>query len=284
GRDFFLAFSPEREDPGNPRFETATIAKLVGGVDVDSGEVAAALYGRALEEVILVRSARVAEAAKLTENVFRGVNIALVNELKLVFDKMDLDVWDVLDAAATKPFGFMRFDPGPGPGGHCIPIDPLYLAWKARKSGISARLIELATDINLGMPSHVIEKLSAALEARQKRLEGSRILLLGVAYKKNIDDPRESPALTLLELLLERGAHVGYHDPHVPLLPQLASHPGLPALASDPLTEELLRAVDAVLICTDHAAVDYARVLAQAPLVVDTRGVYRETHPRVVKA
>jgi UDP-N-acetyl-D-glucosamine dehydrogenase len=284
GRDFFLAFSPEREDPGNPRFATATIAKLVGGVDPDSGDVAAALYARALEQVVRVRSARVAEAAKLTENVFRSVNIALVNELKGVFAHLDIDVWDVLDAAATKPFGFMRFEPGPGSGGHCIPIDPLYLAWKAREAGTEARFVELADAINAGMPAYVLQRLEQALGVRHQSLAGSKILLLGIAYKKDIDDPRESPALTLLRLLSDRGAHVAYHDPHVPVAPLFASGTALPPLKSEPLTPERLRDHDAVLLCTDHSSVDYARVLEHAALVIDTRGVYRAPHPNVVKA
>ena len=281
GRDFFLAFSPEREDPGNREFSTATIPKVVGGVDSDSGEVARALYARALERVVLAPTARVAEAAKLTENVFRAVNMALVNELKVVFEQMGIDVWDVLDAAATKPFGFMRFDPGPGPGGHCIPIDPLYLAWKARKSGVAARFVELADEINTGMTRYVVAKLEAALHERHQRLEGSRVLILGVAYKRDSDDPRESPALALIASLLVRGAVVAYHDARVP---QLAAGSHGPALASQPLTDELVQAHDALLICTDHGDVEYARVLERARLIVDTRGVYRAPRANVVKA
>ena len=279
GRDFFLAFSPEREDPGNRTFSTATIPKLVGGVDAVSGEVATALYARALEQVVLAPSARVAEAAKLTENVFRSVNMALVNELKVVFDRMGIDVWDVLDAAATKPFGFMRFDPGPGPGGHCIPIDPHYLAWKAREAGSRARFVELAAETNAGMPSYVVEKLADALRARGEVLEHRSVLVLGVAYKRDIDDPRESPAVPLVASLRERGARVAYHDPHVPRL-DVAPH----ALESQPLSDELVAAHDAVLLCTDHTGVDYARVLEHARLIVDTRGVYRLSDTRVVKA
>ncbi len=284
GKDFFLAFSPEREDPGNPRFSTATIPKLVGGVDEAAGELAAALYARALTQVVRVRSANVAEATKLTENVFRAVNIALVNELKVVYDRMGIDIWDVLDAASTKPFGFMRFNPGPGLGGHCIPVDPFYLTWKAREFGLKTRLVELAGEINVEMPRYVVEKLERALNAQSKPVRGSRILLLGIAYKQDIDDTRESPAFELCELLLELGARVAYHDPHVPKAPELRARPNLPLLESEPLTPELLQAQDAVVIATDHRAVDYARVLEHAQLIVDTRGVYRERLPNVVKA
>jgi UDP-N-acetyl-D-glucosamine dehydrogenase len=284
GKDFFLAFSPEREDPGNEHFSTATIPKVVGGVDPAAGQLAAALYARAVSKVVRVRSADVAEATKLTENVFRAVNIALVNELKLVYERMGIDIWDVLDAAATKPFGFMRFNPGPGLGGHCIPIDPFYLTWKAREFGGTTRLVELAGEINLAMPRHVVEKLERALNARSKPVRGSRILLLGLAYKKDIDDTRESPAFELWQRLLELGAHIAYHDPHVPEAPRARSWPDLPPLASEPLTPELLRAQDAVVIATDHGAVDYARVLEHAELIIDTRGVYREPLVNVVKA
>ena len=284
GRDFFLAFSPEREDPGNKGFSTATIPKIVGGVDRDAAEVAAALYTRALDRVVTVPSARVAEATKLTENIFRSVNIALVNELKVVYDRMGIDVWDVLDAAATKPFGFMRFTPGPGLGGHCIPLDPFYLTWKAREYGISTRFIELAGEVNVAMPRYVVDKLLEGLNAQGKPLKGARVLLLGLAYKKDIDDPRESPSFELIELLRQRGAEVSYHDPHIPVAPPMRSWPDLPRLESQPLTPERLAAVDAVLVATDHTAVDYALVAESAPLIVDTRGVYRDPRPNVIKA
>ncbi|MFZ5893957.1 MAG: nucleotide sugar dehydrogenase [Myxococcota bacterium] len=284
GKDFFLAFSPEREDPGNKHFNTATIPKVVGGVDPDSGDLAAALYARGLEKVVRVRTARVAEATKLTENIFRGVNIALVNELKMVYERMGIDVWDVLDAAATKPFGFMKFTPGPGLGGHCIPLDPFYLTWKAREFGISTRFIELAGEVNVNMPRYVIEKLQEGLNEHRKSLKGSKVLVLGIAYKKDIDDPRESPSFELIHLLMERGAEVSYHDPHIPTAPGMRSWPHLPALKSQPLTPELLKSVDAVLISTEHTAVDYNLVLREARLVVDTRGVYRDPNPKVVKA
>ena len=236
GRDFFLAFSPEREDPGNARYETATIPKVVGGVDERGGDLAQALYDRAISRTVRVSSARTAEASKLTENIFRAVNIALVNELKIVYDRMGLDVWEVLDAASTKPFGFMRFNPGPGWGGHCIPLDPFYLTWKAREYGVSTRFIELAGEVNVQMPRYVIGKLQAALNERGKPVRGSRVLLLGLAYKKDVDDPRESPAFEILEELRHLGAHVSYHDPHIPRAPHMRSWPDLPPLESVPLT------------------------------------------------
>jgi UDP-N-acetyl-D-glucosamine dehydrogenase len=284
GRDFLLAFSPEREDPGNQKYNTSSIPKIVGGVDPDATEVAAALYQIALERVVTVKSARTAEATKLTENIFRGVNIALVNELKVVFDRMGIDIWDVLDAAATKPFGFMKFTPGPGLGGHCIPLDPFYLTWKAREYGISTRFIELAGEVNVSMPDYVIGKLQMGLNDQEKSVKGSRVLVLGLAYKKDIDDPRESPAFELIHLLLERGALVSYHDPHIPVAPAMRSWPRLPALKSVPLTAELLQSLDAVVIATDHSKVDYAMVASNVKLIVDSRGVYREARANVVKA
>ena len=219
GEDFFLAFSPEREDPGNARFATASIPKVVGGVDPISGDLAQAVYDLAIQKTVRVSTARTAEATKLVENIFRAVNIALVNELKMVFDKMGIDVWEVLDAASTKPFGFMRFNPGPGLGGHCIPLDPFYLAWKAREYGVTAKFIELAGEVNVQMPHYVIEKLQYALNERGKAVKGSRILVLGLAYKKDVDDARESPAFEIIDALLQRGAAVSYHDPHVPRAP-----------------------------------------------------------------
>jgi UDP-N-acetyl-D-glucosamine dehydrogenase len=284
GVDFFLAFSPEREDPGNKSFGTATIPKVVGGVDPVSGDLAQALYDRVIARTVRVTSARAAEATKLVENIFRAVNIALVNELKMVFDRMGIDIWEVLDAASTKPFGFMRFNPGPGWGGHCIPLDPFYLVWKAREYGMSARFIELAGEVNVQMPHYVIEKLQLALNDRGKALKGSRVLVLGVAYKKDIDDARESPAFEILELLLQRGAEVEYHDPHVEKAPRTRARPDLPAMSSRPLTQALLESQDAVLIVTDHTAVDYPLVARHAPLVIDTRGIYRQPLSNVVKA
>ena len=284
GEDYFLAFSPEREDPGRKDFTTTTIPKVVGGVDEASAELADRLYSAVIDRVVRVPSARAAEASKLTENIYRAVNIALVNELKVVFDRMGIDVWDVLDAASTKPFGFTRFNPGPGWGGHCIPLDPFYLSWKAREYGVSTRFIELAGEVNVRMPSFVIEKLQLALNEQQKSVSGSSVLVLGLAYKKDIDDPRESPSFEIIERLLELGARVSYHDPHIPNAPRMRSWPDLEPMSSTPLTAESLRAVDAVVLVTDHTAVNYGAVLEHAPLVVDTRGVYREPHPNVVKA
>jgi UDP-N-acetyl-D-glucosamine dehydrogenase len=284
GQDFFLAFSPEREDPGNPAFTTLTIPKVVGGLDATTTDLAARLYGAALDKVVCVSSAGVAEATKLTENIFRAVNIALVNELKMIYDRMGIDIWEVLDAASTKPFGFMRFNPGPGLGGHCIPLDPFYLTWKAREFKASTRFIELAGEVNIGMPRYVIDKLIQGLNDRQKPLKGSHVLLLGLAYKKDIDDPRESPSFELLELLLEHGAKVSYHDPHIPAAPSMRSWPELPRLESVPLTPEVVRAADAVLIATDHSTIDYEALARSAQLIIDTRGVYRDRRPNVVKA
>jgi len=284
GEDFFLAFSPEREDPGNPDYGTTTIPKVIGGVDPASGDLAEALYSRAIARTVRVSSARAAEATKLVENIFRAVNIALVNELKVVYDAMGVDVWEVLDAAETKPFGFMRFNPGPGWGGHCIPLDPFYLAWKAREFGQPTKFIELAGEINVEMPHWVVEKLQLALNGRKKAVNGSRVLILGVAYKRDIDDPRESPAFELMSRLLALGAELSYHDPHIPVLPKMRSWPGLPALESLPLTAENIAAHDAVLLVTDHGAVDYDLVAEHAQLIVDTRGVYREARKNLVRA
>ncbi len=284
GEDFFLAFSPEREDPGNKDYGTTNTPKVVGGVDPVSGDLAQALYDQVITRTVRVSSARAAEAAKLTENIFRAVNIALVNELKMVYDRMGIDVWEVLDAASTKPFGFMRFNPGPGWGGHCIPLDPFYLAWKAREYGSSTRFIELAGEVNVRMPEYVVERLLLALNERGRAVKGARVLVLGIAYKKDIDDPRESPAFELIEHLLRLGAEVTYHDPHIPTSPRMRSWPNLPPMHSVPLTAATLAASDAVLIATDHSAVDWELVAAHAPLVVDTRGVYRKPQANVVKA
>jgi len=284
GRDFFLAYSPEREDPGNPTFSTTNTPKVIGGVDEISGELADRLYAAVVARTVRVSSARAAEATKLMENVFRAVNIALVNELKVVYDRMGIDIWEVLDAAATKPFGFMRFDPGPGWGGHCIPLDPFYLAWKAREFGVSPRFIELAGEVNVRMPAYVVDKLARALNQRGRTVSGSRVLVLGLAYKRDIDDPRESPAFEIVDHLLRLGAEVRYHDPHVPVAPKMRSWPDLPPMRSEALTAETLAAVDAVVVVTDHTAVDYDLVARHAPLIVDTRGVYRRSNHPVVKA
>jgi UDP-N-acetyl-D-glucosamine dehydrogenase len=279
GRDFFLAYSPEREDPGNPRHSAASIPKVVGGWDETSGALARALYGAAVPEVVAVSTCEVAEACKILENTYRAVNIALVNELKLVFERMKIDVWEVIDAARTKPFGFQAFYPGPGLGGHCIPIDPYYLTWIARSYGIHTRFIELAGEVNTAMPHHVIERLIAALNDRGRALRGSRILVLGAAYKPNVDDCRESPAIELMELLQDRGAVVSYNDPHVPVLPPMRGH--TIRLESVPLSPQTLAAQDCVLIATDHALYDWALVARHAPLLIDTRGATRRLPPEV---
>ena len=284
GVDFFLAFSPEREDPGNKSHSTPTIPKVVGGIDCVSGDVAQRLYDAVVATTVRVSSARVAEATKLTENIFRAVNIALVNELKIVYDKMGIDIWEVLDAASTKPFGFMRFNPGPGWGGHCIPLDPFYLAWKAREYGVSTKFIELAGEVNVRMPEYVVGKLQEALNDCGRAVKGAKVLVLGLAYKKDIDDPRESPAFEVIHELLKLGADVSYHDPFVPVAPKMRSWPTLPAMTSRPLTPAALRSADVALLITDHSIVDYDLVLKHAPLIVDTRGIYRVPLPHVVKA
>ena len=284
GDSVFIAFSPEREDPGNPRYGTTDIPKVVGGVDPVSGDLAEALYRAVIGRVVRVSNARTAEASKLTENIFRAVNIALVNELKIVFDRMGIDVWEVLDAAETKPFGFMRFNPGPGWGGHCIPLDPFYLSWKAREVGVTTRFIELAGEVNVGMPGFVIGKLQEALNSVGKPVRGATILVLGLAYKRDIDDPRESPAFEIIDRLLRLGADVAYHDPHIPVAPAMRTWPELPRMRSVRLDAARLGACDAVVLVTDHSTVDYQMVLDHAPLIVDTRGVYRGPHPTVVHA
>ena len=271
--DVFLAFSPEREDPGNAKYGTRTIPKIVGADDAESRLAVEALYRCAVERIVPVSSTRAAELTKLLENIFRSVNIALVNELKLLCERMHLDVFEVIDAAATKPFGYMPFYPGPGLGGHCIPIDPLYLTWKAREFEFATRFIELAGEINTAMPEHVVRRMQDALNHRGKALKGAHVLVLGVAYKPDVDDVRESPAVTIIELLEAKGANVSYHDPHVPKLPRMRSH--RLQLASVPLTDEELARADCTLIVTHHRAVDYERVVAGTRLVVDTRNATR---------
>ena len=274
--DFHVAFSPEREDPGNPDFTTSNIPKVVGADSPAALEAALTLYGHFFARLVPVSSSKVAEAVKLTENIFRSVNIALVNELKIIFDAMDIDVWEVIESAKTKPFGFMPFYPGPGLGGHCIPIDPFYLSWKAREYGVATRFIELAGEINSAMPRHVVGKLAEAIDMRaRKGLNGSRILVVGVAYKKNIDDMRESPSLRLIELLEARGAVVRFFDPFVPVIPPSREHAGLTGRRSEPWSPMIGRDQDAVLIVTDHDDVDYATLVESASLVVDTRNVCR---------
>lgn len=288
GQDVFLAFSPEREDPGNPHFGTKTIPKVVGADDAHSRELAVQLYERLVSKVVAVSSSAAAEATKLTENIFRSVNIALVNELKIVYDAMGVDVWEVISAAATKPFGFMPFYPGPGLGGHCIPIDPFYLTWKAREYGMETRFIELAGQINSGMPRVVVDRLAQALDkATGKGLNGARILLMGVAYKKNVDDMRESPSLVLIEQIEHRGAVCDFHDPHIPVIPNSREHASLAGRVSTALTPEAVAGYDAVLISTDHDVVDYEVIEGAAQLVVDTRNVFARlglSMDKVVKA
>lgn len=269
GKDFFLAYSPEREDPGRRDFSTQTIPKLVGGVDGISADLAVAFYERCISQVHRVSSAEVAEAAKLLENIFRAVNIALVNELKVVLAEMGIDIWEVIAAASTKPFGFMPFYPGPGLGGHCIPIDPFYLTWKAKEVGRHTKFIELAGEINQQMPEYVVSRVAAALNEQKKSLSGAKVLVIGVAYKPNVDDMRESPSAEIIEFLLKQGASVNYHDPHVPAFPKMRDHDI--NLKSIPLTEKVIRQSDCVLIVTDHAAVDYAALARHAKLIVDTR-------------
>jgi UDP-N-acetyl-D-glucosamine dehydrogenase len=269
GRDFFLAFSPEREDPGNRDFATRNIPKVVGGVNEVSRDLAVALYTPVVEGVVPVSSTGVAEACKILENTYRAVNIALVNELKVVFDRMGIDVWEVIAAAKTKPFGFQAFYPGPGLGGHCIPIDPFYLTWAARKYGLHTRFIELAGEVNTAMPEYVVGRVAEALNEEGKPLKGSRLCVLGVAYKKDVDDPRESPAFEIMERLQKRGAVVSYNDPHVPRLPHMRHHSI--RLDSQPLTEEFLAGQDCVVVVTDHSAYDWPWVVRHAPLLVDTR-------------
>jgi UDP-N-acetyl-D-glucosamine dehydrogenase len=285
GQDFHLAFSPEREDPNNRDFTTRTIPKLVGGITPECGRVAAALYGTVIERVVPVSSASVAEAAKLLENIYRSVNIALVNELKVLFERMGLNIWEIIDAAATKPFGFTPFFPGPGLGGHCIPIDPFYLTWRARQFELTTRFIELAGEVNLSMPAYVIERLADALNDRGHSLKGAHILVLGVAYKRDLDDDRESPAYKLMELLVRKHAEFSYHDPFVPVLQRSRRYDF--QLRSVPLTAEALAAADAVLIAADHTGVDYDFVVRHSRLVVDTRNAtrhVREGRDRIVLA
>jgi UDP-N-acetyl-D-glucosamine dehydrogenase len=272
GHDFFLAYSPEREDPGNRDYTTATIPKLVGGVTPACTELALALYAQAVDRAVAVSGTAVAEAAKILENVYRAVNIALVNELKVAFDRMGIDVWEVIEAASTKPFGFQAFYPGPGLGGHCIPIDPFYLTWKAREYGVTTRFIELAGEVNRAMPAYVLTRLTDALNARGKPLRGAKILVLGAAYKRDTDDPRESPALEILELLIAKEACVRYSDPHLPVLPRGRRH--RLELQSVPLEATTIEHHDALVLVTDHSAFDYATIFAHAKLVIDTRNAF----------
>lgn len=269
GENLFVAFSPEREDPGRKSHTTTTIPKLVGGTDPISTELACAAYAHGVTEVVPVSSTEIAEAAKILENVFRAVNIALVNELKTVFDTMGIDVWEVIRAASTKPFGFMPFYPGPGLGGHCIPIDPFYLTWKAREHGCVTRFIELAGEINRGMPEYVVEKIAAALNEDCKSVKDSNVLVVGLAYKPDVDDTRETPAAEIIELLAERGAKVTYHDPHVSKFPNMRNYSF--DMNSVPLDQDILEAADCVVIVTDHKVIDWSSIGEYSKLVIDTR-------------
>lgn len=287
GVDFFLAFSPEREDPGNAKFHTAIIPKVVGGDGPDALKLAQTMYDQFLTKTVAVSSAETAEAVKLTENIFRAVNIALVNELKVIYDAMGVDIWEVIEAAKTKPFGYMPFYPGPGLGGHCIPIDPFYLTWKAREHNISTRFIELAGEINVLMPRFVVSRLAETLDARFGRaLKDAKILLLGMAYKKNVSDIRESPSFTILELLQKRQADLSFHDPYVDVVPPTREHAAFTGMKSAALTPETVAAADAVIVVTDHDNVDYDMVAQHAKLIVDTRNVYagRTDRDNIVKA
>lgn len=285
GENLFVAFSPEREDPGRKTHTTTTIPKLVGGTDPVSTQLACDAYMHGVKEVVPVSSAEVAEAAKILENVFRAVNIALVNELKTVFDHMGIDVWEVIAAASTKPFGFMPFYPGPGLGGHCIPIDPFYLTWKAREHGCVTRFIELAGEINRRMPEYVVEKTAEALNDDRKSVKGSNVIVVGLAYKPNVDDTRETPAAEIIELLAARGANVSYHDPHVPSFPSMRNYSF--EMNSVPLDQQTLGQADCVVIVTDHDMTDWEAIARHAKLIVDTRNAMsRVQHPnaRIVKA
>ncbi len=270
GRDFFLAFSPEREDPGNKHFSARTIPKVVGGIETKSLDLADKLYSSAVTATVRVSTCEIAEACKILENTYRSVNIAMVNELKVLFQRLGIDIWEVIDAAKTKPFGFQAFYPGPGLGGHCIPIDPFYLSWLARKHESSTKFIELAGEINSSMPEYVVNRVSEALNHVGKPVRNSRIGVLGVAYKKDIDDPRESPSFKLIELLTHRGAKISYSDPHVTTLPAMRSF-NVPRLSSEALTPEYLSSLDCTLIATDHSAFNWADIVRHSQIVVDTR-------------
>jgi UDP-N-acetyl-D-glucosamine dehydrogenase len=282
GEDAFLVFSPEREDPGNPDFTTRTIPKVCGGVTPACQEVGLALYGAVIDKVVPVSSTRAAEMTKLLENIHRAINIGLVNEMKIVADKMDIDIHEVIRAAATKPFGFVPYYPGPGLGGHCIPIDPFYLTWKAREYGVHTRFIELAGEVNSSMPDYVVAKVASALNQRKKSINGSRVLVLGIAYKKNVDDMRESPSVFLMEKLRDLGAEVAYSDPHVPVFPKMREHHF--DLSSVQLSPESIAGYDCVLLATDHEKFDYPMIRANAKLIVDSRGKYLERADNIVKA
>ncbi|UOO77157.1 nucleotide sugar dehydrogenase [Neisseria sp. Dent CA1/247] len=282
GENVFLVYSPEREDPGNPDFETRTIPKVIGGHTPACLEVGIALYQPAIDKVVPVSSTKAAELTKLLENIHRAVNIGLVNEMKIVADKMDIDIHEVINAAATKPFGFVAYYPGPGLGGHCIPIDPFYLTWKAREYGVNTRFIELAGEVNSGMPEYVVNKTALALNDHQRSIKGSKILVLGIAYKKNVDDMRESPSVEIMELLRDLGAEVAYTDPHVPVFPKMREHTF--DLKSEAFTAENIARFDCVVLTTDHDKFDYDLLKQHAKLIIDTRGKYLGKSDNVVKA
>ena len=282
GENFFLVYSPEREDPGNPNFETRTIPKVVGGHTDKCLQVGIALYGAAIDQVVPVSSTKAAEMTKLLENIHRAVNIGLANEMKIVADKMGVDIYEVIDAAKTKPFGFVAYYPGPGIGGHCIPIDPFYLTWKAREFGVNTRFIELAGEINSGMPDYVVNKTALALNDREKSLKGSRVLILGIAYKKNVDDMRESPSVFVMEKLRDLGAKVAYSDPHVPSFPKMREHNF--ELDSVELTADNIASYDCVILTTEHDKFDYALLEQHAQLIIDTRGKFTTQSGKVIKA
>lgn len=286
GSDYFLAFSPEREDPGNETHSVSNIPKVVGGLDAAATDLAATLYGSIVANVVRVSTPEVAEATKILENTYRAINIALVNELKVLYDRMGIDVWEVIDAAKTKPFGFQAFYPGPGLGGHCIPIDPFYLTWVARQYGMSTRFIELAGEVNTSMPAYVVGKVADALNERSKPVKGSKVAILGMAYKKNVDDPRESPGFELMDLLMKKGAVISYNDPHIPSLPRMRHYPHL-QMDSKPLTAEFLAAQDCVLIATDHSAYDWVSIVRNSRLIVDTRNAtqkVKDGREKIVRA
>jgi len=282
GKDIYLVYSPEREDPGNPDFTTHTIPKVVGGTTEACLKVGCALYENIIDQIVPVSSTRAAEMTKLLENIHRAVNIGLVNEMKIVADKMDIDIYEVIRAAATKPFGFVAYYPGPGLGGHCIPIDPFYLTWKAKEYGLNTRFIELAGEINSSMPEYVIEKVVSALNGHKKAINGSKILVLGIAYKKDVDDMRESPAVDIMQLLLDRGADIAYSDPHVPTFPKMRKYHF--DLCSVDLTPETLTGFDCVILTTDHNKFDYELIAEHAKLIIDSRGKFQNHGNKVIRA
>lgn len=283
GKDFFLAYSPERENPGDPDFSTEKIPKVIGGITDNCLKIAQALYDQIVVKTVSVSSTRVAEATKLLENIFRSVNIALVNELKMIFERMDIDVWEVIEAASSKPFGYMAFYPGPGYGGHCIPVDPFYLTWKAKEVDYSTKFIELAGEINTLMPYYVVSRTVEALSSQNKPLKGAKILILGIAYKKDVDDQRESPALKIIHILKKRGAEVSYHDPYVPRSYGHREYPDMD-MKSVPLNEETLAESDAVIITADHSVFDFDWIASKASLIIDTRNAIKKNISNVVKA